>query len=94
MEEIKQLMNPNSLMFEADSKLDRGDFFPLLEPCVVAFQKKAAFEELHFGYYMEAIVIVLQQNINGENNVISRINTTYSLIQQGKKIVEQSIINN
>ena len=92
--EAKSLMNPNSIMFEGDSQLDKGTLYPLIEPCVIANQRMMMFSELHFGHYIEAIVVVIQQNKLGQAKGLSLLSTSYRNIQKAKSIVEKSIINN
>jgi hypothetical protein len=92
--EAKQLMNPNSLMFEADSTLDKGTFYPLIEPCVIANHRAMMFAELHFGSYVEAIIVVIRQNKLGETNGGTLLTSSYGNIQKAKSIVANSILNN
>jgi len=91
---IKHLMNPQSLKFELDSTLDGGDFYPIIEPSIIAEQTKIMFGELHFGFYIEAIMIVIEQNKLGNSYRPSISTTTYANIQKAKQIVERSILNN
>jgi hypothetical protein len=92
--EAKSLMNPNSIMFEADSTLDKGTIYPFIETCIVANQKSKMFAELHFGHYIEAIMLVVQQHKLGEPKGFSLLSTTYGNLQKAKAIVEKSILNN
>jgi hypothetical protein len=92
--EAKSLMNPNSIMFEADSTLDKGTLYPFIENCIIANQKAIMFSELHFGHYIEAIMIVVQQYKLGDVKGAYLLSTSYRNIQKAKAIVEKSILNN
>ena len=92
--DAKVSMNPNSLMFEADSTLDGGKFYPLIEPCLIANLKAAKFGDLHFGHYIEAIIIVVQQNKLGDTRGAALVTTSYRNIKKAKAIIEKSILNN
>lgn len=89
------LMNPDSIMFELDSAHDFGSFYPLIEPCIIIGQRMTTFGDLHFGMYIEAIMIAVVQNKLGViKGGVSLVSTSYSNIQKAKMIVEKSIQNN